>query len=72
MRAVQQTIKHWEHVAPYTHIPRNEMEHEKLMAFVDELMEWSRHHKDENAASLLSLIASTPSKKFLCIHTESY
>ena len=58
MRAVQQTIKHWEHVVSYTHVPRNEREHEKLMAFVDELMEWSRHHKDEHATSLLSLIAS--------------
>ena len=28
------------------------------MAFVDELMEWSRHHKEEHATSLLSLIAS--------------
>ncbi len=58
MRAVQQAIKHWEHVVPYAHIPRNEREHEKLLAFVDELMEWSRHHKDEHATSLLSLIAS--------------
>ncbi|OGT46436.1 MAG: hypothetical protein A3E82_00775 [Gammaproteobacteria bacterium RIFCSPHIGHO2_12_FULL_38_11] len=58
MRAVQQTIKHWEHVVPYAHVPRNEREHEKLMAFVDELMEWSRHHQDEHATSLLSLIAS--------------
>ena len=29
-----------------------------MSGFVDELMEWSRHHKDENAPSLLSLIAS--------------
>jgi HTH-type transcriptional regulator/antitoxin HigA len=58
MRAIRQTIKHWEHVVPYAHIPRNEKEYEKLMAFVDELMDWSRHHKDEHATSLLSLIAS--------------
>ena len=58
MRAVQQTIKHWEHVVPYAYVPRNEREHAKLMAFVDELMEWSRSHKDEHATSLLSLIAS--------------
>jgi len=58
MRAVRQTIKHWEHVVPYAHVPRNEKEYEKLMAFVDELMEWSHHHKDEHATSLLSLIAS--------------
>lgn len=57
MRAVQQTIKHWEHVIPYVHIPGNEREHEKLMLFVAELMEWLRHHKDEHATSLLSLIA---------------
>lgn len=58
MRAVQQTIKHWEHVVPYAHVPRNEREHIKLMAFVDELMKWSRHHKDEHVTSLLNLIAS--------------
>ncbi len=57
MRAVQRTIKHWEHVVPYTHIPHNEKEYKKLMAFVDELMEWSRHHQDEHATSLLTLIA---------------
>ena len=58
MRAVQQTIKHWEHLHPYTQLPRNAIEHEKLMAFVDELMEWSRNHKDGHATSLLKLIAS--------------
>ena len=57
MRAVQQTIKHWGHVAAYAHIPVNEKEYEKLLAFADELMDWSRHHKDERAASLLNLIA---------------
>lgn len=45
MRAVQQTIKHWGHVVNYAHIPRNKSEYEKLIAFVDELMEWTRHHK---------------------------
>ena len=58
MRAVQQTIKHWEHVVFYTHVPHNEKEYEKLLSFIDELMEWSRHHKDEHAISLLRLIAS--------------
>lgn len=58
MRAVQQTIKHWGHVVPYAHIPRNEKEYEKLLTFVDELMEWSRYHTDERATSLLNLIAS--------------
>ncbi|OGT36646.1 MAG: hypothetical protein A3F11_11590 [Gammaproteobacteria bacterium RIFCSPHIGHO2_12_FULL_37_14] len=58
MRAIQQTIKHWGHVVPYAHVPRNEAEYEKLLIFVDELMDWTRHHKDERARSLLSLIAS--------------
>ncbi len=58
MRAVQQTIKHWGHVASYAYTPSNEREHEKLLAFVDELMEWTYHHKDEHATSLLNLIAS--------------
>ncbi|OGT42007.1 MAG: hypothetical protein A3F42_04395 [Gammaproteobacteria bacterium RIFCSPHIGHO2_12_FULL_37_34] len=58
MRALQQTIKHWGHVVPYAHVPRNEAEYEKLLIFVDELMDWTRHHKDDRATSLLSLIAS--------------
>lgn len=58
MRAIQQTIKHWGHVVPYAHVPRNEAEYEKLLIFVDELMDWTRHHKDDRATSLLSLIAS--------------
>ncbi len=58
MRAVQQTISHWGHVVAYAHVPHNEKEYEKLLAFVDELMDWSRNHKDERAASLLNLVAS--------------
>lgn len=58
MRAVQQTISHWGHVVPYAHVPRNEKEYEKLLVFVDELMNWTRHHKDEHATSLLNLVAS--------------
>ena len=58
MRAIQQTIKHWGHVVPYAHVPRNEAEYEKLLIFVDELMDWTRQHKDDRATSLLSLIAS--------------
>ena len=63
MRAVQQTIKHWGHVASYAYTPRNEKEYEKLLAFVDELMDWTYHHKDEHATSLLNLTAS---------HIEAY
>jgi HTH-type transcriptional regulator/antitoxin HigA len=58
MRAVEQTISHWGHVVPYAHVPHNEKEYEKLLAFVNELMDWSRHHKDERATSLLNLVAS--------------
>src|SRR5579884_2910507 len=58
MRAVQQTISHWGHVVPYAHVPRNEKEYEKLLGFVDELMDWTRHHQDERATSLLNLVAS--------------
>lgn len=58
MRAVKQTITHWGHVVPYAHVPRNEKEYEKLLAFVDELMDWTRQHKDERATSLLNLVAS--------------
>jgi HTH-type transcriptional regulator/antitoxin HigA len=58
MRAVKQTITHWGHVVAYAHVPSSEKEYEKLLTFVDELMDWSRHHKDERATSLLNLIAS--------------
>lgn len=58
MRAIRETIKHWGHVVPYAHVPRNAAEYAKLLIFVDELMDWSRHHKDERATSLLNLIAS--------------
>jgi HTH-type transcriptional regulator / antitoxin HigA len=63
MRAVQQTIKHWEHIVSYVHMPDNEREYQKLLAFVDELMNWSRHHTNEHTASLLNLIAG---------HIETY
>ncbi len=55
--AVQQTIKHWRHLQPYTHVPRNELDYEKLLGLVDELMEMSCHEKDERVTSLLKLIA---------------
>lgn len=58
MRAVQQTIKHWEQIFPYAHVPSNEFEYEKLLAFLNELMEWSRHHSDEETAAFLKLIAT--------------
>src|SRR3990167_11134333 len=58
MRAVQQTMKHWKHVFPYVHVPRNEAEYKKLLSFVDELMSWSRHHQDEKTTDLLKLIAN--------------
>lgn len=56
--AIQQTIKHWRDITPYIAIPRNEVEYERLLAFVDALMDWSCHHKDKHATSLLRLIAS--------------
>lgn len=55
---IQQTIKHWGYVMPYTHVPQNKAEYKKLLAFVDDLMEWSRHKKDRHVTSLLRLIAS--------------
>src|SRR3990167_3532224 len=58
MRAIQQTIKHWEHIFPYAHTPSNEAEYEKLLVFADELMDWSRHHHDQKTVSLLKLLAN--------------
>lgn len=58
MNKLQQTIEHWGYVNAYAHCPRNETEYKKLLNFIDELMEWSRHHKDGRATSLLRLIAS--------------
>jgi HTH-type transcriptional regulator / antitoxin HigA len=54
---VQQTITHWGHVTPYTQVPHNKTEYEKLLKFMDELMTWSTQHKDERATSLLRLVA---------------
>lgn len=58
MNTIQQTISYWGYVAPYAHIPRNKKEYEKLLTFVDALMDWTRHHKNERAISLLNLVAS--------------
>ena len=55
--SVRKTIKHWGYLIPYAHVPRNEAEYEKLLHFVDELMEISRHKKDARVTSLLKLIA---------------
>lgn len=54
---IQQTIKHWGYLLPYTHIPRTETEYEKLLDVLEELMDVSRHKKDERVTSLLKLIA---------------
>lgn len=32
---VQKIIKHWENIIPYTQIPKNETEYEKLLAFIE-------------------------------------
>jgi len=57
MRALRQTINHWEHIMPYVHVPQSKAQYEKLLSFVDELMDWSHHHHDDRATSLLNLIA---------------
>lgn len=58
MNAIKQTITHWGYVLPYVHMPRNDAEYQKLLSYVNALMDWLRHHKDERATSLLHLIAS--------------
>ena len=55
--AMRETMNHWGHLLPYTHIPHNENEYNKLLDFVSELMEISRHKKDERITSLLRLVA---------------
>ncbi len=55
--ALEKTIKFWGYLSPYTHIPRNESEYNKLLAFVGKLMKSSREKKDERITSLLKLIA---------------
>ena len=54
---IQQTINHWSYVSSYTHLPHNDSEYKKLLAFADELMTWSRNYKDNRAADLLRLVA---------------
>lgn len=56
-KALEKTIEHWGHILPYIHTPRNESEYEKLLKFVEMLMEISRHKKDERVTSLLRLVA---------------
>lgn len=55
--SLKQTIEYWNHLFPYAHVPRNEKEYERLLHFVDELMQFSRHKKDERITSLLELVA---------------
>lgn len=50
--------EHWGYINAYTHVPHNNAEYEKLLNFVEELMEISRHHKkDERVTSLLKMVA---------------
>lgn len=55
--ALEKTIAHWGYLLPYTHVPRNEPEYEKLLSFVEKLMDVSRYEKDERVISLVKLIA---------------
>jgi HTH-type transcriptional regulator/antitoxin HigA len=54
--AIKHAINHWGHILPYTHIPRTESEYEKLLHFVDELMEISRQQKSKNDDRVTSLL----------------
>jgi HTH-type transcriptional regulator/antitoxin HigA len=54
---LKKTIEHWSHIQPYVQIPRNEIEYEVLLTFIEKLMEISRHRKDERIISLLKLLA---------------
>lgn len=54
---LKQTIECWNHLFPYAHVPRNEDEYEKLLRFVDELMQLSRQKTDESITTLLELVA---------------
>ena len=56
-RTLQNTIKHWGYLLPYTHTPRNNSEYEKLLNVVEKLMQISRESKDERVTSLLRLIS---------------
>lgn len=55
--ALAKTITHWALVDSYVEPPRNEAEYEKLLAFVDGLMEYLHHNKDKQASNLLRIIA---------------
>lgn len=55
--ALRKTIKYWEYLLPYTHVPRNESEYEELLAIVDELMAISRYEKDESITTFLNFLA---------------
>ena len=55
--AIKQTIEHWSYLQAYAQVPRNEVECEKLRAFAEELIQYSRHKKDVRVTGLLRLIA---------------
>ncbi len=71
MNTAAATIKHWNHVFPYAHVPSNENEYEKLLTFIDELMEISREKKDERITALLHIIARNAEFGFLTPRTQS-
>ncbi|MBV9576927.1 MAG: helix-turn-helix domain-containing protein [Gammaproteobacteria bacterium] len=54
---LKQTIKYWSYLLPYTHVPRNKEEYERLLCFVDQLMHLLRQKKDEKVVALLELVA---------------
>ncbi len=54
---VKKTIEYWNHLFPYAHAPHNSDEYEKLLSFMNNLMELSHQKKDERITSLLALVA---------------
>lgn len=58
MNTVQKTIKHWDYLFPYAHVPKNEHEYETMVGFIGNLMQLSRQQKDERITTLLKLVAT--------------
>jgi len=57
--AIRKTVDHWKHLFPFAHVPLNEDEYEDQLSFVDKLMDFSSHNRDDKRiTALLKLVAN--------------
>ena len=54
---VQDTIKHWKHIAPVIHEPQNVDEYDKLSGFLDELLDMVGEDEAHELMGLVDVIS---------------